>query len=103
MGGKPGILANFMKTEYYSGRGYLEVDIDISTSGLAKRVSGHHPVVVACPMMTFSKSEASHSTEACPLPQVMGVVKKVARQVVIDLGFTIQVEEAHDQPLLALA
>ena len=40
VGGKPGILANFMKTEYYAGRGYLEVDIDISTSGLAKRVRG---------------------------------------------------------------
>lgn len=70
VGGKPGILANFMKTEYYTGPGYLEVDIDISSSGLAKRV--------------------------------MGVVRKVARQIVIDLGFTIQGNSSHMLPEVML-
>ena len=38
MGGKPAIIANKINTTFYDGENYLEADVDISTSTVAKNI-----------------------------------------------------------------
>ena len=38
MGGKPAIIANKINTTFYDGENYLEVNVDISSSTVAKNI-----------------------------------------------------------------